>query len=384
MKKVINVKKVNKGFPFLAFLALFAFLASLAFSGDLEVIGIYHIPKDAYPLAKELGFNAVHVYNDPRYSKKEIIEQIDYAESLGLKVLFEFKTGDFDIREIIGTIESYKHLTGITYWYLADEPDLKGIRPDMISALSKLVKNTDPKSRDTFIVVSPLRLKDRSLHKTGIHTRAYSYYKNSADIIGVNKYTTPRKLRDYLSSSVFPHCKGARWWAITSLRQTPRNLKKSVDMFLKGEPKGLLYYAYADSEWQFNLKDKKDIQDALKEINFKLRGIDPVFVRDTKKESVPDDLGQQLKMPPGIKKTPAKDGKAEFKIGDSSGIGMNQRRFGGEPQALMMPAHLKTKSSAPVKSTSTFRATSWQNMPGFRRPPQASTSTQTQDTVVDQ
>ncbi|MBI4368896.1 MAG: hypothetical protein HY547_01560 [Elusimicrobia bacterium] len=237
----------------------------------LETIGMYHVPPDAYAMVKSLGIESVQVPLHAISSKEEAEALLAETGKNGLQVFFGIYEKNFDSRQILRSVELYKSRSEITYWYLADEPDIHQIEPDTIRQITQFIRISDPKKRPTFITISDLNFGPKDGDKVNIRGKAYSAYKDVADISGILKYDSPKKLRIYLDSFVYPEMAGKRWWAIVSLNQQPEDLKKSVDLFMEGQPAGLLYYAFADDSWGFNLRERTDIQEALREINAKLR-----------------------------------------------------------------------------------------------------------------
>ncbi|MBI4669367.1 MAG: hypothetical protein HY747_09350 [Elusimicrobia bacterium] len=241
-------------------------------SATLEVIGMYHVPQDAYQMVQGLGIEAVEVMVQNDQSRENIMQSLDLAQKSGLKVFFNISAGSFETLKILPRVEFFKKHPAISWWYIVDEPDINNVEPDIVVEIGRFIHTSDQGRRPTFITLSDLNYGPKDMEKIKIRGKSYSYYKDAADVIGVLRYENPRKLRIYLESFVFPEFKGRRWWAIVSLKQSPKDLKKSVELFLKGKPAGILYYAYVDEGWLFNLKDKPEIQKALREINYALRG----------------------------------------------------------------------------------------------------------------
>lgn len=244
-----------------------------ASTSALETIGMYHVPPGDYGLVKSLGIEAIQAPLQTLMSPEQIQSCLADAQKNSLKVIFGVYGKIFELRQILRTIETYKSHPAIAYWYLADEPDAKGIEPDTIRQITNLVRVTDPKRRPTFITISDLNFGPKDEGKVNIRPKAYSAYKDAADRAGVFRYDPPKKLKIYLDAYIFPEfAPGKGWWAVVSLNQKPEELKHSVAMFMEGQPAGLLYYAFADESWGFNLREREDIQAALKEINAGLRG----------------------------------------------------------------------------------------------------------------
>ncbi|MBI2071072.1 MAG: hypothetical protein HYT79_10790 [Elusimicrobia bacterium] len=256
-------------------------------SAPLETIGMYHVPADAYPLVRELGIESVEVGADNGRSREDVVKQLDAAHAAGLKVFAGVYGTPFDSLKVLPAVESIKNHPAVTFWYLIDEPDMHGVKPDIVKEINRFVHTTDLQARPTFITLSDLNYGPKKPNGITVRGKSYAHYKDAADIIGVIRYENPRKLRIYLDAYVFPEFDGQRWWAVVSLNQKPKDLKKTVELFMKGRPAGILYYAFADEGWNFDLRQKVQLQRVLREINAMLRG-----------RNLPKDMGLAQQPPP--------------------------------------------------------------------------------------
>jgi len=239
---------------------------------------MYHAGPEVYALVKELGCDSVEVAADENSDPEEMRKVLDQARGLGLKAIFHPAVWPFDRARVRALALRHAGHPAIAYWYLADEPDFHGAAPEEVRALADCLAREDP-GTPTYTVVSPLnygRKPESCLpfipsRWFDIRGKAYGAYRDAADVIGVDHYGSPSKVRSHLRRHVFPKLKGRRWWAIVSLNQSPEDLRRSLATFLEGEPSGIMYYAFSESGWGFDLREHPEIQRALKEINAELR-----------------------------------------------------------------------------------------------------------------
>ncbi len=241
-------------------------------SAAVEAIGMYHVPQGSYEMVKSLGIDTVEVMGED-VGTEELVKRLDAVKAAGLKALTGIYKWPFEPLKILPTINALANHPAVSYWYIIDEPDLHEVKPDTVRQINQFIHLSDIAKRPTFITISDLNYGPKRSNKAAVPAKAYGAYRDTADIIGVLRYGEPRKLRTYLKGYVFREFEGRRWWAVISLAQKPADLKKSVEFFLEGRPTGILYYAFSDEDKFFNLQEKPEIQEALREINFTIRGL---------------------------------------------------------------------------------------------------------------
>lgn len=255
------------------------------------ITGMYHVPDDSFAMVKELGIDMVQVSIEYATAAAVVRDKLDKAQSLGLETFFGVYRFPFEVPDAITQIQTYVRHPGIKYWYLIDEPDIHDVSPDFVRQLSEYVHLADYKKRPTFITLSDLNYGKKEEGKVKIRGKSYRHYKNTADTIGILHYGTPKEVRIYLKAYVFPEIEGKPWWAIVPLNRTPGDLKKIVEYFMEGKPQGIIYYAFADESWGFDLKQRQDLQQALQEINYTIKGL-PLPMAKAKQGLGPPQPGQ--------------------------------------------------------------------------------------------
>lgn len=260
---------------FFVLLTLLAFPYSLfaISSATLDTIGMYRVPQNSFEMVKGLGIDLVVVASDT-LPVGDLAVILDKAQAAGLKTLTGIYREPFEPLKILPTIQALKSQQALSYWHIIDRPDMGKVEPDIIAQLHQFIHVSDLTSRPTVISFSdsPFRYSNGERIKGLI--KSLGVYKDSADIIAVGHHDDPKKLRAFLQEHVFPQVQGRRWWALVTLAQKPADLKKAVEIFMEGKPSGILYDGFADEDRFFSLNEKPAVQEALREINYALRGME--------------------------------------------------------------------------------------------------------------
>ncbi|MBI4063578.1 MAG: hypothetical protein HY401_04680 [Elusimicrobia bacterium] len=232
----------------------------------IEAIGIYGAPDDAYPFIRELGIDTIEI-NTTGKTPEEVFPLLDKPLADGVKVFLNISISSLESTKLLPKINSLKNHAGISYWHLIDRPELLGTDPDMIREFGNFIHLSDQQRRPTLITISDPRAIKRPRYGA-----PYSAYKKSADILAVFVPAGSGQARILFQSYILPELKGERWWAIVPVNQKPKELKKTIALLAEGKPSGVIYFPFKDEVKKFDLREKLDLQKALTEINYALRG----------------------------------------------------------------------------------------------------------------
>jgi len=119
-----------------------------AVSLDFMPLGLYTVLADDFPEVKAGGFNMVQVYHDTQ-SLDEARAYLEAAEAEGLKVLQNMPrhyihADDSFWIQWVSTLSTYDALA---WWYLPEEPTLRGVSHADIARLYNIIHQYDPKHR---------------------------------------------------------------------------------------------------------------------------------------------------------------------------------------------------------------------------------------------
>jgi len=239
-------------------------------------LGIYGTTIESLPELKAAGFNAVQT------SRREagfLRKFIGRAQDLGLKVLIPYPD-----REDHGTLHAFLHeikaSQAILAWYLADEPEGRGIPPGSIWRWRQFLRSYTPFPGAVVLV----RAK-----------RAWDYAP-AADILMIDTYPIPRMPLTWLSDSLEEAKQWAMgrpvWaviqafdWSMCPLEDDPRSWGRyptyaeerclSYLAVVHGA-KGLFYYTFEAKK--FGSEDYRRHWDTIKRVVAELRSIYPLLL----------------------------------------------------------------------------------------------------------
>jgi len=206
-------------------------------------LGIYHTGRADYRQARNLGLDLVHGCN-PGPGKAEF----DEALALGLRM--------FISRDRIVSEETFSHPV-IKYWYLQDEPDMHQISPRRVSEEHDWFRHKDrkPLKSETICIVSALWHNHLPWWRRwpGFN---YLRYKRCADIIGTDKYSSPKSVRNHLRFNFRPVIAGKKWFGVMDIHRPIGELYDTASAIKDLGADGLLLYAWHEGGWGFNLGER--------------------------------------------------------------------------------------------------------------------------------
>jgi len=145
-------------------------------------LGIYGAPIEALPEIKAAGFNAVQTSRREAGFLRKFIER---AQGLGLKVLIPPPDGE-DRETLHAFLDDIEASPAILAWYLADEPEGRGIAPASIWRWRRFLRAYTP-FPGALVLVRAERAWD---------------YAPAADILMIDTYPIPRMSLTWLSDSL--------------------------------------------------------------------------------------------------------------------------------------------------------------------------------------
>jgi len=145
-------------------------------------LGIYGAPIEALPEIKAAGFNAVQTSRREAGFSREFIKG---AQGLGLKVLIPPPDGE-DRETLHAFLDDIEASPAILAWYLADEPEGRGIAPASIWRWRRFLRAYTP-FPGALVLVRAERAWD---------------YAPAADILMIDTYPIPRMSLTWLSDSL--------------------------------------------------------------------------------------------------------------------------------------------------------------------------------------
>ena len=125
----------------------------------------------------EQGFNLIMPYVN--YSKKDyskIRAYLDRAFAKDIKVLLELFRGDIknnNLDQITKFVRTFKDHPAVYGWYLYDEPVIKGIQPEQLNTIYKIIKAETPQKPVTLLFHPQLR---------SFPSKPFASYWNAFDI----------------------------------------------------------------------------------------------------------------------------------------------------------------------------------------------------------
>ncbi|MGA1845093.1 MAG: hypothetical protein ACMUIS_11075 [bacterium] len=158
--------------------------------GDFFPIGIYGARIEALQEIRSAGFNTVLV------SPGE--EMVAAAQEVGLKVVLSLCSDGDPSR----AVRKFRDHPALLAWYIADEPELKSITPEMLRAHADHVMAWDSTHPTCMAVVRPRFVKQ---------------YRDACHIVMLDQYPIPSQPLTWLSDSLDEACREVgteRIWAV--------------------------------------------------------------------------------------------------------------------------------------------------------------------------
>jgi hypothetical protein len=245
---------------------------------DFFPIGIYGAGIKDLSELKEAGFNSVQTYSSDMGLLSSLILE---AERRRLKVMVGVP-GEAWKRDITSFFSRIRNSPGILSWYLADEPEGRGIPPSYIWRLNDYIHKMDSTHPTSLVLVRSKKTYD---------------YGDGVDILMVDPYPIPQMPITWLSESIdearmatfdekpilaviqafdwsaFPAGEDKREWGRNPTYEEERCL--SYLAIVHGA-KGIFYYTYKGGK--YNIRDYPEHWKGIKRIVWELNQIYPLLL----------------------------------------------------------------------------------------------------------
>jgi hypothetical protein len=245
---------------------------------DFFPIGIYGADVKDLSELKEAGFNSVHAYSSDVGLLSFLILE---AERHHLKLMIGVP-GEVWERDITPFFSRVRNSPGILSWYLADEPEGRGIPPSYIWRLNDYVHKMDSTHPTSLVLVRSKKAYD---------------YGDGVDILLVDPYPIPKMPITWLSESIdearvatfgekpilaviqafdwsaFPVGEYKREWGRNPTYEEERCL---TYLAIVHGAKGIFYYTYKGGK--YNIRDYPEHWEGIKRIVWELNQIYPLLL----------------------------------------------------------------------------------------------------------
>jgi len=150
---------------------------------DFFPLGIYGAEIEALSELRAAGFNAVQNYNhDPTFLRR-------FARAAAkerLRIMVPVPRG-MDSPSLFSFLKELSSLANILAWYIADEPEGRGMSPSLLWHWTDYLHRIEPSVPTSLVVLRPWKIWD---------------YAPAADIVMVDPYPVPRVALTWLSSCI--------------------------------------------------------------------------------------------------------------------------------------------------------------------------------------
>ncbi|MCP5367566.1 MAG: hypothetical protein H6907_16640 [Hyphomicrobiales bacterium] len=258
-------------------------------------LGIYAVPTNAIPAARDLGFNMVHTYSAEGQLKRRgsakpipwLLEFLGEAEAAGVKVamgLPRYSVMHWNEKDLRDRVEALRHSPALVAWYMFDEPDDPGhkIPYQRLADMARLVDEVDG-TRPRAIVVSNLAValprKDFD-HAQIAMVDPYPYRTQNSDLYPVYKEITDARLATLGRKPLWPvlqlHGKGQGGTGYGYLEPPYRVLRNMTYQAIAAGARGLFYFTYTGS--QFHLTKSPTGLENVRRLLAELNPLTPLFL----------------------------------------------------------------------------------------------------------
>lgn len=254
------------------------------FSGSLLVdgapffpVGLYWLRAELLPRVRRLGFNSGDYYY--RLTGDQIAALMDAAARDGIQILLELsdfirRRSEPDLEAIDAAIARYRHHPALLAWYLIDEPEETGIRPEVTRRLYERVRRQDP--------YHPVYLVNN-------RPATYKAHSGGSDILAIDVYPIPlgpvSRVRQRLQEARYCSPEQKPVWLIAQAfgatehwprPPTPAELRNMVYQGLVHGARGIFFYRYCD-EGERRIQPRP-LMEEMELLAGELRGLAPVLL----------------------------------------------------------------------------------------------------------
>lgn len=219
-------------------------------------IGLYRMPASREMVS--YGFNVTDIskYNQDRQLVKAVL---DAAEEAGIKVLVhdDYAARRGHLTHLEETVLEFRDHPALLTWYVADEPQVYGIKPEDAQRLNDTIKQLDP-YHPTYIVHNVPDL--------------YAAYAPACDIMALDIYPIPDRPITVIAEGIMQARRVVEdqkpVWAIIQTHRnvnvprrgpTPEELRAMTYLAVTHGAKGIYFFAYSSEEEGGRLEDTNPV-----------------------------------------------------------------------------------------------------------------------------
>jgi hypothetical protein len=254
------------------------------FSGSLLVdgapffpVGLYWLRAELLPGVRRLGFNSGDYFY--RLTGDQVAELMDAAARDEVKILLELsdfirRRSEPDLEAIDAAIARYRHHPALLAWYLIDEPEETGIKPEVTHRLYERIRRQDP--------YHPVYLVNN-------RPATYKAHIDASDILAIDVYPIPlgpvSRVRERMQEARYCSPEQKPVWLIAQAfgatehwprPPTPAELRNMVYQGLVHGARGIFFYRHCD-EGERRIQPRP-LREEMQVLAGELRGLTPVLL----------------------------------------------------------------------------------------------------------